>query len=196
MFAQRSESAHLGSWRQPKNDEPSTKGRADAAVNGRLCSAEPERVATAEEDQQRSPAVVENPLSGERITILRRDTGRGGASLVWELVLAPGGQVPSSHAHPHQQERFTVLRGELEFRLGWRRLHVAEGGSVTVPPGRVHHFANRSGVPSRVLVETVPALQMEGLLRTAACGCREPRPPSSGDHPVFVDEAAQTIGSS
>jgi len=28
------------------------------------------------------------------------------------------------------------------------------------------------------------------------CGCREPRPPSSGDHPVFVNEAAQTIGSS
>ena len=29
-----------------------------------------------------------------------------------------------------------------------------------------------------------------------ACGCREPRPPSSGDHPVLVDEATQTIGSS
>ena len=28
------------------------------------------------------------------------------------------------------------------------------------------------------------------------CGCREPRPPSSGDHPVLVDEATQTIGSS
>ena len=27
-------------------------------------------------------------------------------------------------------------------------------------------------------------------------GCREPRPPSSGDHPVLVDEATQTIGSS
>ena len=29
----------------------------------------------------------------------------------------------------------------------------------------------------------------------SACGCREPRPPSSGDHTVLVDEAAQTIGS-
>ena len=31
---------------------------------------------------------------------------------------------------------------------------------------------------------------------SGGCGCRERRPPSSGDHPVLVDEAAQTIGSS
>lgn len=27
-------------------------------------------------------------------------------------------------------------------------------------------------------------------------GCRECRPPSSGDHPILMDQAAQTIGSS
>jgi len=67
VFAQRSESAHLGAWRHPKNDGP-TKGGADMAVSSRFCSAERERVASAEEDQQWSPAVVENRLIGERIT--------------------------------------------------------------------------------------------------------------------------------
>jgi phosphomethylpyrimidine synthase len=38
--------------------------------------------------------------------------------------------------------------------------------------------------------ETLPAEPAK------TCGCREPRPPSSGDHPVLVDEATQTIGSS
>lgn len=112
--------------------------------------------------------VVENPLSGERIAILRTDDGPAGNALVWELVLAPGGRVPSSHTHPSQQESFAVLEGELTFRLGWRRLRVRPQESVTVPPGRVHHFANRGPIPARVRVETAPALQMEALLRTAA----------------------------
>lgn len=108
--------------------------------------------------------MVENPLSGERITVM----GRHGDALVWELLLAPGGGVPSSHAHPHQQERFTVLEGELEFRIGRRRLRVRTGQSVSVPPGRVHHFANRGPVPARARVETAPALEMEAMLRAAA----------------------------
>jgi len=36
--------------------------------------------------------VIENPLSGERITILERPRITGDA-LVWDLVLAPGGRV-------------------------------------------------------------------------------------------------------
>jgi quercetin dioxygenase-like cupin family protein len=112
--------------------------------------------------------VIENPLSGERITILRRDGGLGGDALVWELVLAPGGRVPSSHAHPNQQECFHVTDGELAFRVGRRRLRVGRGQSVIVPAGRVHHFANHGRVSARVRVETTPALEMEAMLRTAA----------------------------
>jgi quercetin dioxygenase-like cupin family protein len=112
--------------------------------------------------------MVENPLSGERIRILRRDGGWDANALVWELILAPGGRVPSSHSHPHQHERFTVLDGELHFRLGCRRLRLRRGESVTVPPGRVHHFANRGRLATTVQVETVPALGMEAMLKTAA----------------------------
>jgi quercetin dioxygenase-like cupin family protein len=109
---------------------------------------------------------IVNPLSGERIIILGQpDTG---AALAWELVLAPGGRVPSSHAHPQQEERFTVREGRLRFRVGWRRLVAGPGETVRVPPGTVHHFANAGPAPARVWVETVPALAMAELLRTAA----------------------------
>ena len=124
-------------------------------------------------DHRMIPEVVETPLSGERITILRRDGGPDGIALEWELLLAPGGRVPSSHAHPQQREYFGVLDGELEFRIGWRRLRVRPGESVTVPPGRVHHFANRGSRPALVHVETAPALDMEALLRTAAALARD-----------------------
>jgi quercetin dioxygenase-like cupin family protein len=95
--------------------------------------------------------------------------------LVWELDLAPGGRVPSTHAHPEQQERFTVLDGRMKFRIAGRPLTVIAGGTATVPPGTVHSFVNPGPLPARVLVETSPALDMEALLETAAAIARDQR---------------------
>jgi len=62
-------------------------------------------------------------------------------------VLAPGGPVPSSYAHPEQEERFTVLAGQTKFRIGGRRVTAGPGDTVWVPPGAVHHFANAAASP-------------------------------------------------
>jgi quercetin dioxygenase-like cupin family protein len=116
--------------------------------------------------------VIDNPLSGERI-IIRGQPGTAGQTLSWELILAPGGQVPSSHAHPGQEERFTVLDGTMRFRVGRRRLVAGPGESVRVPPDTVHHFANAGSVPARVSVQTTPALGMADLLAVAAALARD-----------------------
>jgi quercetin dioxygenase-like cupin family protein len=113
------------------------------------------------------PAVIVNPLSGERITITATAADTGGV-LEWELLLAPGGRVPSSHAHPEQEECFTVLDGRMRFRVGGRRIMAGPGDTVLVPPGTVHHFANAGPRPARVAVQTWPALSMLELLETAA----------------------------
>ncbi len=117
--------------------------------------------------------VIENPLSGEQITIRRTAADTGGAVLEWELVLAPGGRVPSSHAHPGQEEVFTVLAGQLRFRVGVRRVIANPGDTVRIPPGTVHHFANAARRPARVAVRTSPALSMQELLETAAALARD-----------------------
>lgn len=118
-------------------------------------------------------APIVNPLSGESIVIRRTAADTGGQVLDWELTLAPGGRVPSSHAHPQQEEVFTVLEGSMRFRIGWRRLTVAAGQQVRVPPGTVHHFANAGPGPARVAVESRPALDMQDLLETAAALARD-----------------------
>ncbi len=128
--------------------------------------------------------IIENPLSGEQITIRRTSTDTGGVVLEWELLLAPGGRVPSSHAHPEQEEVFTVLVGQMRFRVGVRRVIANPGDTVRIPPGTVHHFANAGSRPARVSVQTSPALSMQELLETAAAlaqdqhtaGRRLPRP--------------------
>lgn len=120
----------------------------------------------------RTGRVISNPLSGERITIPaqpRRDV------LSWELVLAPGGRVPSSHAHPEQEETFTVAEGRMRFRVGRRRVVAGPGDTVCIPPGTVHHFANAGAVPARVAVQTRPPLRMADLLATAAALATEQR---------------------
>jgi quercetin dioxygenase-like cupin family protein len=117
--------------------------------------------------------VISNPLSGELITI-RATAGPAGRDLLsWELVLAPGGRVPSSHSHPEQEETFTVREGRMRFRVGRRRVVALPGDTVRIPPGTVHHFANAGPGPARVAVETSPALGMADLLATAAAMARE-----------------------
>jgi mannose-6-phosphate isomerase-like protein (cupin superfamily) len=118
------------------------------------------------------PTIV-NPLSGERITILEADANDD--ALAWELLLVPGGRVPASHAHPRQEERFTVVEGRMRFRVGWRRLTAGPGDTVVVPAGTSHHFANPGPAPARAEVRTSPALGMAALLDTAAAVARDQR---------------------
>src|SRR5215475_8399492 len=107
---------------------------------------------------------IVNPLSGETITI----ESQIGDELVWRLHLSVGGRVPSSHAHPAQEERFEILDGRMAFRVGGRRRVAAAGQTVVVPPGTVHSFRNAGDVPVLVRVTTSPALEMADLLATAS----------------------------
>lgn len=129
---------------------------------------------------------IVNPLSGERIVI--REPAAGEVPLTWELFLEPGGRVPSSHAHPRQRERFTVLAGSMRFTVAGRRRTVSAGQQVTVEPGTVHAFANRGEDTAHVLVETSPALDMVALLQTAAALAGEQRA-AARSYPRLVDLA-------
>jgi len=97
--------------------------------------------------------VIENPLSGEQITIRATAAETGGNALEWELVLAPGGRVPSSHAHPEQEESFTVLAGRMRFRVGGRRVTAGPGDTVRMRTTIAEARRSRSK-PDRGLVRT------------------------------------------
>ena len=109
---------------------------------------------------------IENPVSGERITFLQTARDTGGEKLEIELELSPDGHVPGAHVHPEQEERFHVLEGTMQFRLGLRKLVAGPGETVVVPAGRVHKFANGGDGVARARVEVVPALDMEQLFET------------------------------
>jgi quercetin dioxygenase-like cupin family protein len=112
--------------------------------------------------------VLENPLSGERITFRKTAADTDGELLAIDLELAPGGRVPAGlHIHPEQEERFDVARGRMRFRIRREKLFAGPGEAVVVPPGVPHDFANASDQTALVRVEVRPALAMERLFETA-----------------------------
>jgi hypothetical protein len=78
----------------------------------------------------RSGDVIENPVTGERLTFLEAAADTAGEYVLIEAELRPGAAVAAAHVHPFQTEAFEVLRA--------RRVHVrsqeAHGGT-----GRDHH---------------------------------------------------------
>src|SRR2546428_5954347 len=79
--------------------------------------------------------VIDNPVSGERIVIRTSATETGGQLLVFDLALPPGGHVPARHAHPIQEERFTILEGPMRFSVAAETTLLNPAESVLLPKG-------------------------------------------------------------
>jgi len=105
--------------------------------------------------------VIKNPVSGERIVIRESQHGESGRVLVFDLYLPPGGHVPAGHAHPKQEETFTVIAGRMRFRLGKRTILAGPGETIVIPSGQAHWFGNVGEDTAHAQVEVTPALRME-----------------------------------
>jgi quercetin dioxygenase-like cupin family protein len=113
--------------------------------------------------------VIDNPISGERIVIRTSGAQNDGRLLCFDLYLPAGGHVPAGHVHPEQIERFTIVAGQLHFRIGRRSFLAQPGETIEIPPGTPHWFGNSSSEVAHARVEVEPALRMEELLeRTEA----------------------------
>lgn len=117
--------------------------------------------------------ILENPVSGERITFRRTAADTDGELLAIDLELRPDGHVPGLHVHPLQEERFEVVSGTMRFKLGRKKIVAQAGDVVVVPAGARHKFANAGGEPAHARVEIRPALRMEQLFETTVALAEE-----------------------
>ena len=96
-----------------------------------------------------------------------------GENLIVETWLAPGGVLPP-HTHPRQEERWSVLSGEVRIQLGRgkRTLRPADG-EVVVPPGTRHGLSNTSDAEAHTRCRVLPALGLQAFLEESAAAARE-----------------------
>jgi mannose-6-phosphate isomerase-like protein (cupin superfamily) len=109
---------------------------------------------------------IRNPVTGERVTFLETAAETGGETVVIDTSVAPGGFVAATHVHPLQSERFEIVAGRAEFRVGEERLTAEPGDVVLVEPGTPHRFRNVGHEDLRFVTEVRPALGFETFLET------------------------------
>lgn len=109
---------------------------------------------------------VEHPVTGERIVWRTVAEDSGGARLVGDLFARPGGRPAATHVHPHQEERFQVIRGSIRVQLDDDEMILGPGERCCVPRGRSHTWTNVGDEEAQVRVEIEPALRTEMFFET------------------------------
>jgi quercetin dioxygenase-like cupin family protein len=114
------------------------------------------------------------------------DTG-GNLFVIEHAHLTNGG--PPLHLHPHQEEWFYVMEGQVLFQIGDARKHLRAGDSILGPRGIPHTFSSVGETPGRMLITFTPAGKMEAFLRATAV----PNPPKQ-DAAFFRDYEMELVG--
>jgi quercetin dioxygenase-like cupin family protein len=111
--------------------------------------------------------VYENPVTGEHVVVRIGTDQTGGELLVVDLYVRPGGAVMGEHVHSAIEERFTVLRGQVGFRLAGQEAIAELGKKLIVPAGMPHDWWNAGQQEALVRVEIRPAARFEAMIRNA-----------------------------
>jgi quercetin dioxygenase-like cupin family protein len=109
---------------------------------------------------------LRNSVTGETLVFRTTSADTNGESVVVEAFVEPDGAVATAHVHPSQEERFEVLAGELEFKLGKSTIVAKPGDRVLVPAGTPHRFRNVGEETAHFVCEVSPALGFEQLIET------------------------------
>jgi quercetin dioxygenase-like cupin family protein len=115
----------------------------------------------------RAGDVYVNPVTGERAVVRVGSAETGGNLLVVDLTVRPGGAVMGEHSHPAIDERFTVLSGRLNYKLGGRDGVAVPGDTLLVPAGTPHDWWNATADRVEVRVEVRPAARFEECILNA-----------------------------
>jgi mannose-6-phosphate isomerase-like protein (cupin superfamily) len=116
--------------------------------------------------------MIENPLSGERLTFLARGRETDGAFTRVRFLLPPHGNGTPAHFHTILSERFEVVSGWLNVIVGEAPgsespLVLGPGESASVPPYTVHRFWNATDEDTVFEAEVRPAGGFEFFMRAS-----------------------------
>jgi mannose-6-phosphate isomerase-like protein (cupin superfamily) len=109
--------------------------------------------------------VFDNPVTGERATILLGTRETRGERLVAEVELRGAGFGSALHSHPSIHERLTVVSGRVGIVIR-DAISIAEPGKmIEIAPGVPHRFWNAGIVAAKLKLDIRPAKRFEAFIR-------------------------------
>lgn len=96
-----------------------------------------------------------------------------GEDIVVHTWLEPGGALPA-HRHPRQEERWSVVEGQVRLQVGaTKRVIGPEEGEVVVPANTKHSLESVGEGEARLRCLAIPALGLRAFLEESAAAARE-----------------------
>jgi quercetin dioxygenase-like cupin family protein len=110
--------------------------------------------------------VWENPVTGERATILELPWENQAGRATAELTALVGARVVGEHRHPALVERFTPIEGELTAKRNGQISILRVGETAVIEAGVWHDWWNASSRDTRVRVEITPGERFVHMIET------------------------------
>ncbi len=107
-----------------------------------------------------------NPVTGQRLVLVKTAAETGGELLEMESAFKPGGWPPGAHYHPVQEERFEVLEGTVRVMLDDKQRDLQVGEVLVVAPKQRHEMWNAGDSWARVNWQVRPALKTQQFFET------------------------------
>lgn len=89
--------------------------------------------------------------NGRVVTLKATAADTAGRFAIHEAAHPPGVPGPPAHRHPHSDEAFYVLSGQLRVLAGDTEHRLTAGGFVLIPSGMAHTFVTVADEPARFL---------------------------------------------
>src|SRR5262252_10073188 len=105
---------------------------------------------------------IQNPIARMSIRFLQTSKDTNGKLLEMEATYSPHSIEPAPHYHPHQEEDFTIVSGEMTVRMNGQLKILKAGDQLHVPKNTVHSMWNNSSETTAVVNwKVTPALTTE-----------------------------------
>jgi mannose-6-phosphate isomerase-like protein (cupin superfamily) len=109
---------------------------------------------------------IKNDKTGQRIKFIQTTADTQGSFLDMIATYERKSLEPPTHYHPHQEEYFEIISGELTVRMNGELEVLGAGHQLYIAKNTSHAMWNDNLQPAVIRWKVVPALETERLLET------------------------------
>ncbi|NQX81061.1 MAG: cupin domain-containing protein [Flavobacteriaceae bacterium] len=128
---------------------------------------------------------IVNIRTGQRMTFLKTWEETKGTQLKIDCVSPVTSEREKSHFHPYQENRFTIVEGQLLFTIDGKDKLATVGDIISIPKSVPHSFYNSGYVDANYIQEFFPALKIDSLFETFFVLAREGKLNKRGSPNMF-----------